>query len=219
MTTDHDDTELQPQDATGAAGDDLSAALGEAETTFVTSERTQQVSTGTLVVGGLIVAAAAVTYFMHLRTGPATAAAANPAAAGADATITQFLSSDTQNTERMRQLLKDTDKAVQQFKQQPAKTQVPLADLKTNPFRTEANANKSEAAERALEKRKKDELLQAAAALKIQSIMSGQRKAVMINNTPFAEGDTVQGFEIERINPDSVIVRKDGSRFALKMQK
>jgi hypothetical protein len=33
------------------------------------------------------------------------------------------------------------------------------------------------------------------------------------------EGEEVNGFEIEKITADSVVVRKDGSRFALKMQK
>jgi hypothetical protein len=218
MSSESENIEAQTQDSTTGA-DDLSAALTEGDTSFVSTEKRQQIGTGTLVVGGLIAAAAAMTYFMHLRTGPAKASA-NPAAANADATITQFLSNDSQNAERMRQLLKDTEKAVQQFQQQPGKTQVPLDELKTNPFRTELAAAKNEEAEKAAEKKKKDELLQAAAALKVQTIMSGgKRKAAVINGALRTEGEEVNGFEVEKINADSVIVRKDGSRFALKMQK
>jgi hypothetical protein len=198
---------------------DLSAALGEGEMSFVSTEKKQQVGTGTIVVGGLIVAAAALTYFMHLRSGPSKASA-SPATTNADATITQFLSEDTKNAERMRQLLKDTEKAVQQFQQQPAKTQVPIDQLKTNPFRTEAAANKSEEAEKAAEKKRKEELLAEVGTLKVQTIMSGgKRKAAMINGVLRTEGESLQGFEIEKIGPDSVIVKRGGSRFALKMQK
>jgi hypothetical protein len=221
MSTESENVESQGQeDASATNGaEDLSAALTEGDTSFVSTEKKHQLSTGTLVVGGLIAAAAAMTYFMHLRTGPAKASA-NPATASADATITQFLSNDSQNAEKMRQLLKDTEKAVQQFQQQPTKTQVPLEELKTNPFRTEFGAAKNEEAEKAAEQKRKDELRTAAASLKVQTIMSGgKRKAAMINGTLKAEGEEVNGFEIEKISSDSVIVRKDGSRFALKMQK
>jgi hypothetical protein len=219
MSTESENVESQGQEASASTGaEDLSAALTEGDTSFVSSEKRQPISTGTLVVGGLIAAAAAMTYFMHLRSGPSKAVA-NPATANADATITQFLSNDTQNAEKMRQLLKDTEKAVQQFQQQPAKTQVPLEELKTNPFRTELGTAKNEEAEKAAEQKRKDELRTAAASLKVQTIMSGKRKAAMINGSLKAEGEEVNGFEIEKINTDSVIVRKDGSRFALKMQK
>ena len=218
MSTESENVESQGQDTATTGAEDLSAALTEGEASFVSSEKRQPISTGTLVVGGLIAAAAALTYFMHLRSGPAKAAA-NPSTANADATITQFLSNDSQNAEKMRQLLKDTEKAVQQFQQQPAKTQVPLEELKTNPFRTELGAAKNEEAEKAAEQKRKDELRTAAASLKVQTIMSGKRKAAMINGSLKAEGEEINGFEVEKINADSVIVRKDGSRFALKMQK
>jgi hypothetical protein len=203
----------------GAGADDLNATLGESETEFVVGdEKKQPLSAGTLVVGGLIAVAGLATYFMSVRNGP-KAVSANPSTASANATITQFLSNDSQNAERMRQLLKDTEKAVQQFKQQPAKTQIPLDDLKTNPFRAETAAT-NDAAEKALEKQKKEETLKAVSALRVQSIMSGgKRKAVMINNTLYTEGESVQGFQIEKISSDAVIVKNSVGRFALKMQK
>ena len=216
MSSEQDNGELQVPEAGGVGGaDDLNAALTEGEATFVTTEKKQQVSTGTLVVGGLIVAAAAIAYVMHIRTGPAKASAATGVA---DQTISQFLSHDSQNAAKMRQLLKDTEKAVQQFQQQPAKTQVPLDQLKTNPFRAETG-EVSDAVGKAQEKRKKEDLLKEVQTLRVQSIMSGNRKAAMINNALLTEGESVQGFEIEKITADAVIVRKDGSRFALKMQK
>src|SRR3954469_10939968 len=182
MSTESENLDTQTQENTGGA-DDLNAALNEGEASFVSTDKKARLSTGTLVVGGLIAAAAGLTYFRPLRTGPAKAAA-NPATASADATITQFLSNDTQNAEKMRQLLKDTEKAVQQFQQQPAKTQVPIEALKTNPFRTEEAAGKNEEAEKVAEQKRKDELRTAAASLKVQTIMSGgKRKAAMINGT------------------------------------
>jgi hypothetical protein len=41
----------------------------------------------------------------------------------------------------------------------------------------------------------------------------------MINNTLYLEGQTVEGFLIERITPASVIVRQETYRFELRMQQ
>ncbi len=201
----------------GGSSDDLSAALTESDATFVTGEKKQQLSTGTLLVGGLLFACAAATYFMYVRTGP-KAAAANPETASASATITQFLSDDTRNAERMRQLLSDTEKAVQQFQTHPARTQVPIDALRTNPFRQE-KADLGETAAKALEQKKRDQMLKDVAALKVQSIIHGKRKAVMINNTLYEQGQVVEGFTVDSIGPAAVVMRKEANRFELKMQK
>ena len=41
----------------------------------------------------------------------------------------------------------------------------------------------------------------------------------MINNTMFVEGQQIDGFTIEKINPSSVIVKNGSYRFELQMQK
>jgi hypothetical protein len=204
---------------------DLSSALNEtSDGNFVLEENTpkRQVSAGTLAVGGLIAACAAVVYFMYLRNGP-QAANASDATAAANSTITQFLSADGENVEKMKQMLKDTEKAVQQFQNHPAKSQVPLDNLRTNPFRQVTTELGNKAEEKAAEeaaKRKREETLKAVQSLRVQSIIAGgARKAVMINNKMYTEGEEVDRFVVEKIKSGSVIVRFEKSRFELKMQK
>jgi hypothetical protein len=48
---------------------------------------------------------------------------------------------------------------------------------------------------------------------------SDARKACMINNVVYLEGQQVDGFVIRTINPASVIVQQDRYRFELKMQR
>ena len=58
------------------------------------------------------------------------------------------------------------------------------------------------------------------AALRLQSIIhSGSRKACMINNTLYLQGQQVEQFLIEKIEPDRVVVKTGAYRFDLKMQK
>jgi hypothetical protein len=47
----------------------------------------------------------------------------------------------------------------------------------------------------------------------------GARKSCMVNNTLYTEGQQVDGFTIEKIAPDSVIVRNGSYRFELRMQR
>ncbi len=213
--------QFQEQDQDSSAAQDLGAALNEgSDPGFVVSSdaRKRKLSPGTMAVGGVLLCCAAVTYFMYLKNGPKAASAATPGTAQASTTINEFLSSDTENVARMKSMLQDTEKAVQQMQSQPAKTQVPLDDLKTNPFR-QVTTKVSEHAEEDAAKKRRDEMLKSVGTLHVQSIMSGTRKAAMINGKMYQEGQQVDRFTVERIQPGSVIVRCEKSRFELKMQK
>jgi hypothetical protein len=62
--------------------------------------------------------------------------------------------------------------------------------------------------------------MKASTALQLQSIVhSGSRKACMINNTLYAEGQQVDQFTIEKIEASRVIVKSGAYRFELKMQR
>ena len=50
-------------------------------------------------------------------------------------------------------------------------------------------------------------------------IHSGTRKSCMINNTLYTEGQEIDSFVVERINPGAVVVRNGVYRFELRMQK
>ncbi|MGH7215013.1 MAG: general secretion pathway protein GspB [Tepidisphaeraceae bacterium] len=213
-----------PDDA-GAGAGDLASALAPGDEGFVVEEK-KSVNTGTLVMLGLIVAGVAGTYLMMMRAGPKSASAGSPDAAAANKTITQFLQDGQENRKMMENMLKSTEKVVEQFTNYPSMAQVPLSDLKTNPFRhaIEAPAGQAPSLSEAAEKKRREEervaMLKAVQELQLQSVLHGDaRRACMINNTLYQEGQAVEGFAIEKISPNAVIVKQGSYRFELRMQK
>jgi hypothetical protein len=180
------------------------------------AEGKRKLSRGTIVLGGLILAAFAGLGVMHFRTGPATAQASTDAAK----TINTFLGDGKKNLVTMRQVLSDTDKLVDDFRNFPAAAQVPLEDLQRNPFSDGSDAAKSTEPVEAFDRKAKlDAAMKRVTGLKVQSIMySESTRSCMIDNRFRTEGDTFDNFEIERINPASVIVKTDGFRFEVKVK-
>jgi hypothetical protein len=126
----------------------------------------------------------------------------------------------------MQTMIKDTEKVVKQFLEYPSLTQVPLSALHTNPFKsgdtTEAAKPADLTAEAAARKREEEKqaALRASEALKLQSIIySGSRKACMINNTLYKEGEQIEQFTIEKIEPGRVIIKTGQYRFELKSKR
>jgi hypothetical protein len=212
-------------DSAGGGGGDLSDVLGNQEASFVSDEK-KSLSTGTVIMAGLLLACGAGTYFMYNRSAPASTAPSADTAA-AQKTITQFLSDDKDNVNKMKDLLVNTEKAVEQFRASPGKVQVPVDDLQTNPFRVadvdttkktgDEDVDKLTAKKR--EEAAKAAALKAAQALNLQFVMSGKRKSCMINNAVYREGQAVGEFTVESINTDSVVIRKDEQKFELKIKK
>jgi len=244
MSMEHDNQDLQGQaggadaSAGGAGGaetentagmgggaGDLGDVLGNGDdAAFVSGEEKKSISTGTIIMAGLLLACGAGTYFMYNRSAPA-AAAPNAEAAAAQTTIKEFLADGT-NANKMKDLLENTDKAVEQFRASPGKKQVPVGDLTTNPFRVAGDDGKNVAPENldalTLKRRQeaaKAEALKAASALKLKFVMSGRVKSCMIDDKVYKEGQTVGEFTVETINTDSVILRKDEQRFKLPLSK
>jgi hypothetical protein len=127
----------------------------------------------------------------------------------------------------MHSMLKDTEKVVKQFLDYPSLTQIPLSSLHTNPFRFAADGEKAAAQTEDAQKKKREEEKQAAIkacdGLKLQSIISGSRKACMVNNTLYQEGQVVEQsgieFTIDKIEPARVIVKAGTYRFELKAKR
>jgi preprotein translocase subunit SecG len=235
MALEHDETS-QEQDSTVSVGDDgtgigdgtdgsdLSGVLGSGDGGgFVSDEKKKPLNTGTLVMAGFLLACGVGTYVMYTRNAPAnTGPSADTTAA--QTTITQFLSDDKQNVSKMKDLLQNTEKAVEQFRAAPAKTQVPLEALQTNPFRFgPATPDGAPADDDAATKKKAEEAraatLKAAQALNLQFIVVGKKKSCLINNGRYLEGQQVGEFTIESISPNAVVISKDDARFELKMKK
>ncbi len=218
----------QGEDASaGAAGEtDLKDALagdgGEGE--FVSEGEAKKPSP--LVVFGLILAVAGGGYLWYSNRGPAAADADAADADAASQTVSKFLDGGVANVQLMEKMLRDTEKVVQQFLNYPTINQVPLGELQTNPFRFRAPKtenglpNESEAVAKKRREEERQAILKAVGNLNLQSVIhSGARKSCMINNTLYTEGEQVDDFTVERINPGTVIVKNGVYRFELRMQK
>lgn len=200
-------------------------ATEPSEGEFVIPQEKKPLSKGTVVMFVLMAAAGAGVWMMYLRGGPKSASAAvtDPKA---QQVIKQFMTDKDKNLGLMQQMLRDTENVVKQFLNYPSVTQVPLSDLKTNPFRLTAVTPDGEQPSRndEREKKRREEerlaVLKAVQGLQLQSvIVSGNRKNCMINNTLFSEGEQVNEFIVERISPNSVIVKSGAYRFELRMQR
>jgi hypothetical protein len=218
------DTEnTTPDDGTQ---DTLDALNNPSETMFVTGEEKKPANRTTMVMFLIIALGGGGLYFMHWRTGPSSAAAGTVKSADtatANKTIGQFLSGGPSNIKSMETMLRNTEKVVQQFNAYPSVKQIPLSNLQTNPFR-QASANDPSAEDEEAKKKLEDQRLavqKSFQSLQLQSIMHGGSKntACLINNTLYREGQTVNGFSIEKISTDSVSIRQGAWRFDLKMQK
>jgi hypothetical protein len=220
--------ELEQNDDQAGDGADSSSEEsyeGEAgvDSAFVVTGEKQPLSKGTVVMFVILAIAGCGTYYMYSRSSTQTAqAAADPKA---QAVIKQFMTERDKNAAALKKTLTDTESYVRQFLNGRVQ-QIPLSGLHANPFRT-APATPDEGPSRLDEeaqKRKREEervaILKAVNGLQLQSVMhSDARKSCMINNALYTEGQTVETFLVEKIAPNTVIVRNGQYRFELRMQR
>jgi hypothetical protein len=220
---------MSEQDETefNEATDEETSAL-DGDENIIVAEPKQPMSRSTLVMFVILIVGAAGLYVMYRKAGPRSAGAATVADPidPAKQTITTFLSGGDANVRNMEKLLHNTEKVVQQFVNYPKVTQIPLSDLRTNPFRQHAVVTKTDdrPTSEMMQKKQREEQrlanLKAVQMLQLQSIMfSETRKACMINNSLYREGQSVDNFSIEKISPSSVIVKNGLDRFELRMQR
>jgi hypothetical protein len=188
---------------------------------FVASEK-KPINKNTLMLMTIILIGGAGTYFMYLKTGPASAKAADPAAVTAEVAINDFMKGGRGNITLLRRLLDGTARVVEQFKDYTNVAQVPLGDLKANPFKFALARQEPKEDPEEIAKRRREEqhaaAVKAAQALQLQTVLvRGNRKACMINNTMYTEGETVDGLIIEKIEPNLVTVRSGQFHVQLKM--
>jgi len=212
--------EIENTDSADSGAPDLTGALSESEQEFVT-EAKAPVNRSTLVLFGIILLAMAGYYFMYLRTGPKAANAASTEVVAADQTIKSFLANGDQSVKGMQEMIKNTEKIVQQFKSYPSTPQIPLENLQTNPFKFLPAAASATSDEANAKRQQVDRFaaMKQAEAMQLQSIVSGTHRACMINNTLYTEGQQCEGFTIEKIETDGVILRIGTLRLRKPMQK
>jgi len=163
----------------------------------------------------------AATYFTFLRNGPQQASAAfdHTDSTVTNRTVSSFLTSAPASVKWMEKTLASTEKVVQQFSAAPAVKQIPLAALKSNPFRGTsviAAPGGPSAARRRMEDQR-ESALRAVEGLQLQSVLvNDKNRSCLINNGLYVEGQSVDQFVIERITTGSVIIRSGVYRFELK---
>lgn len=201
---------------------DQSACAHELAAAAVDSETSRRSKNSPAVIFMLLIAVAAV-YLTSLRSGPQQASAAfdasNVTLANRTAVAT-FLTAAPANVKWMEKTLASTEKVVENVTTIPAVKQVPLAALKTNPFRgttVAIAAPADQSAARLRMENQRESALRAVESLQLQSVLvSDKNRSCLINNGLYVEGQAIDQFVIERIAPGSVIVRSGLYRFELK---
>lgn len=188
----------------------------QSEPEFV-SESSHHGRNATMVLATLLMAGAGAVWFMRVKAGPASAAAAPTAqAASAEKMFNEVIQDGGQSLTSMRTMLKDTEKLVQEFLNYPSKKQVALEALQTNPFlfSTPTKASAEDAQANADKKRlealaaEKQDLVKSVTRLELQSILAGGRvPTCMISGKTYTEGEQAGGHVIEKITTNGVVVR------------
>lgn len=195
---------------------DTTSSVAVSTTDTPESESPRRFSTGSLLLGILILAAVVGLVLMHWRV----QSDQTQTASDASKAINTFLGDGKKDLVMMQQVLNDTDKLVEHFRNFPAAAQVPLEDLNRNPFSDEQNPSRTaQPVEDADRKTRLNAAIQRVSNLKLQSILYGTNtRSCMIDHRYRQEGEIFDGIEIEQIQPAGVIVRYDGFRFELKVK-
>ncbi|HEX4125230.1 MAG TPA: hypothetical protein VHY37_10930 [Tepidisphaeraceae bacterium] len=167
-------------------------------------------------------------YVMYFRTvsqasGAMPAQNLLPAPDGGAARLTDFLGTSQDQLPALRAALGQTGGMLHALLDDSLARQIPLAALRCNPFRepepsapagrvtptTAPAAPQQQEAQRAA-------MLQAVEAMQLQSISAaGSHPSCMINDVLYIEGGIINGFVIEQINPQSVVIRNGLYNFEL----
>jgi hypothetical protein len=219
-----DDTTQSTTAPTEEAPPSHEASDGEMDESELVVTEKKPINRSALTLFAIIAIGSAATYFMHLRTGPQNARAADPTMVTAEATINDFMKGGNSNILLLRRLLEGTAKIVEQFRDYTNVAQVPLSELKANPFQSAiakpAPVDDSEATARKLREEEHARVVKAVQGLQLQTIVvRANKKACMISNTLVEEGETIGDFTVEKISSGSVVVKSAGYKFELRMAK
>jgi len=193
-----------------------------------------------IVLCALFLVGIGVVAYQFLRTSGPRQAAASPASSNAaspagnhpggaseiDAAIQELDGSaggeqqDAFTVVRVEHLVKEFDTYVQS-------RQVPLAGLRVNPFQvTKAEPSLESTTQKGApkvpevneEEARKEKLRAAAAGLKVGSILvSGQSRLVVLNGNVYRVGDKVEGFSVDAIEANRVVLSAEEMSFELRL--
>ncbi len=176
----------------------------------------------------LFIGGAATVYGLSLRKGPAAASAEQKMVeTQVDSAILRIANEDSTGvkTPSSGQI---TSRVLKNFYDQIAERQIPLSELKKNPFVfiptapatsiVVKNSQKPKVIEKSPEEKSHEETMVVLKTLHLQSVMMGQDGGTaIISDNLLMVGQTIEGFKIKSISPRLVVLVRDGREFALEM--
>jgi len=176
----------------------------------------------TFALAGLFLAGIAVIAYMSLRDGPKQVSADEKAV---QKKVEGFIAKREESPEA-GESAQNTQDVVEAFHHYESRRQVPLDDLKSNPFvfghpeeDAGGSANRLSAEEKAAAERR-EALTKELARFKLQSVMIGPRGGTaIINNNFLIEGQTLGSFTVGKIHRRSVNLTADEMAFTLQLEQ
>src|SRR5947209_17068159 len=123
-----------PAESDSHEGSELVEQLAGEDGEFVVTAEKKPLNQTAMMLFLILIVGGAGIYFMYFKAGPQSAHAADPTVVNAQASISDFMKGGNANITLLRRLIEGTSKIVEQFKAYPNVAQVPLAELKSNPF-------------------------------------------------------------------------------------
>jgi hypothetical protein len=227
-----------PQPTADEDGASFAAQLaGGGNNEFIIPTGKKKVSAGMLVFAGIAVVAAGGLWWMNQRTGgPAPAEAADADVTAARASIQQFLAGGTGSVAEMKSLLADSGQITDKYETYSENRQVPLEDLKTNPFYAPVEEEEAvvdapvvDLSRQQLEERARREaervrleqerLTLAASKLHVQTIFYGKSPTALVDGKICQVGQQLGEFTVSAIRPDAIEVRNGELTFEVKLKR
>ena len=185
---------------------------------LVPSNSGNSVKNTTIVLMVLFTVGAGCLWFMIKKTSPDSADAA------VETEEVQIDTAIAKITNIKKQMDQDMGQIVEKFNQINQVEQVAVSELTKNPFRQNISINVSDNNDNTAEmNRNRLEKIRAqvndeAKKLRLQSLMSqGPQPCCMLNDKLYYIGDTVKGFEVVKINEQSLDLISNGVKVTLRM--
>lgn len=196
---------------------------------FMVPAPRKSISKGTIVFVVVAALAGGSLWWMKQRTGgPAPAEAADPGVDAARASIQQFLAGGNGSVAEMKSLLADSEKITEKFASYSETSQVPLEDLKTNPFFDAASEDAAAAKAPRIDRNRQlqesqrlelERLTSAAGKFQVQTIFYGRNPTAMIDGTIVQVGQQIGEFTVKAITSESVQLAAKGHEFELRLKR
>ena len=227
----------QAQAGAGEDGASFAAQLAGGGEEFILPTPKKTLSTGMILFIGVAAVAAGGLWWMNQRTGgPTPAEASDPSVTAARESIQQFLAGGSGSVAEMKSLLADSQQITDKFETYSENRQVPLHELKTNPFYAEVEeeeiaevAPRVDLSRQQLEERARrdaerqrletERLTLAASKLEVQTIFFGKTPTALVDGKICQVGQQLGEFTVSAIRPDAIEVKNGEHTFEVKLKK